>query len=328
MALRYSGDLTVEVDFNRHTGSYRAVVREGDRVLWFGNVRAIDRRQPVTGETPAAYDAAARSALSHAEEYSPEVASRSEEDEDGRYKVRRSSSRTRSRDRHRRDSPSKRPRFVPVDARSWDPRDVLAGAYRGRKFEGEETFLVHAVWMDALDTDGDAIGKKTICRRIDIDNLVGPGESYRHRVTCPICRERVERSGLPETLLAPERDRRRARPSHARRRDPAKPGEFERHARAPVQRVFVFAKDGDIIVVFPGVQNRRGATMVYRESGPTYEHDALGHYVRDRSWERVGPDHRDASEANRLLHHLIDDHGWRIAAQPPGRDARYRRRTS
>lgn len=318
-------------------------------------------------------------------------------------------------------------RFLPPNARSWEPRGVLAGAYRGSDVEDRET-LTHAVW---LDDQGNMIGSKSVCRRIDDGHLVDAyGMRGDEEVTCPVCRERIERSGLPRgsSIGARDRARRRSRdpqsgrskpiqitrwrgkwrvlveadaakrfgargsrvrdwkpgatiavsrvdgkldlvpeglpaaftleeakdiahkvgrymlgfgdfvdaytnvvrdaPAHSRdRRDPPKPGEFERHARAPLQKVFVFAKNGDVIVVFPGVRNRRGETMVYRESGATYEYDALGHYVRDRAWERVGPDHRSVGEANRLLNHLIDDHGWRIAAQVPReRDRRYTRR--
>lgn len=87
MAKRYSGALEIEVDAVRGADFYRAIVRQGDRVLWYGNVRAITSCGRMTGGSPAAYDAAARSALAHAEEYAPSVPSLAEDDEDGVYKV-------------------------------------------------------------------------------------------------------------------------------------------------------------------------------------------------------------------------------------------------
>lgn len=317
MPLRYSGDLVIDVEYSQ-AGFYRTIIREraGDRVLWTGNVRpSRGVGEPITGTSPDAYDAAARAALARAEE-NPHVAPRTEEDDRGYYKIRRAAPRS-SRDRRYRRDPPKRPRFVPTEARSWDPRDVLAGAYRGRKFEGEETFLVHAVWMDSLDTDGDVIGTKTVCRRIHVDNLVGPGESHRHPVTCPICRERIERSGLPETLLAPERDRRRMRRTYgsSRRRDPPAPGEFERNAKRPVQPVVIYVKGDDLVVVFLLAKNRDGKNMVYRErSGRSFVY-AEDVFTRRNGWRRVRSDDPEAREANRVLHHLIDDHGWRISAR-------------
>lgn len=89
-AKRYSGELTIDVAATNVSGLYRAIVRHGDRVLWFGNIRASARdHTPITGSSPAALDAAAGSALSHAEDHSPDVAPLSEEDDGGFYKVRR-----------------------------------------------------------------------------------------------------------------------------------------------------------------------------------------------------------------------------------------------
>jgi hypothetical protein len=77
---------------------------------------------------------------------------------------------------------------VPSGAVSYEANAVLAGAYRG-KAEQRAT-LVHAVWVDV---DGRMVGVKTVCARVPVDSLCDVSESA---VTCAVCKERVDRSGL------------------------------------------------------------------------------------------------------------------------------------
>jgi hypothetical protein len=96
MARRYSGQLEIHVaPLRERNGVYRAVVRHGDRVLWYGNVRAADRDgNPLTGSSTRSLDAAAASALAHGEEHAPSITSLSEE-RDGYYRIRRRAPTTR-----------------------------------------------------------------------------------------------------------------------------------------------------------------------------------------------------------------------------------------
>ncbi len=62
--------------------------------------------------------------------------------------------------------------------------EILAGAYKGRKFDSTETFLTHSYEDDA---------EKTLCKRITTDKMCGGAGNPDAPPTCPVCLKRDPR---------------------------------------------------------------------------------------------------------------------------------------
>jgi hypothetical protein len=195
--------------------------------------------------------------------------------------VRRWRGRSRFRDPQRRFKP-------PPGARAWEPRSVLAGAYRGKEVE-DRPLLTHAVW---LDESHEELGEKSVCRRIDIGRLVDPyGMQGDEPVTCPICRERVESSGLPRAKPIRERDPRRARRGRRMRRrlrsrDPQRAKYLPLGAKRNYPLIDVFV-DGEYSASTTWAKTLREAKERYAEQTGTSPSRIQARYQR-RTREHLG----------------------------------------
>lgn len=115
MAVRYSGPFTIRVNFRDRSDDYGVTISRGKRRVWSGSV-GTPRHLTSSVDSPAAYDAAARAALSFADSDGRDVGDADFGDRG--YHVSRSRS-TQRRSNPRRPAKRKRPSARACSSRAW-----------------------------------------------------------------------------------------------------------------------------------------------------------------------------------------------------------------